>query len=159
MKYIIAFALSFSLSFLYAAEERDLICQTGPGMHGTYGQTPRHQKMTIYFKRQNISHANKKVEPGYCTFALAGMGNEWSDKLFINVDNNRDTLLSLHISPTTMSLNEQAMAGANTIDPRIKEMFKMLHQPNRRYIIRAVHKKMFGQWVWEVKSIGWNNTL
>jgi hypothetical protein len=159
MKYLVLFLLSISLTFLYAAEERELICQTGPGMYGKYRQTPMHQTIRVHFKKQNVSHANKKVGPGFCSFPLAGMGKEWSNELFLSVDNPRDTLLALHISPSSINMDYKAMNNRWTINNKIKAMIKMLHHKNQRYIIRAVHKKVDGKWVWKVKSIGWNNTL
>ena len=159
MKYIALFLFSISLTFLYAGEERELICQTGPGMYGEYRQTPLHQTIRIHFTKQHISHANKKVEPGFCSFPLSGMGNSWSNELFLSEKNPRDTLLALQISPNSINMDYRAMNSRWTINKKIKAMIKMLQHKNQRYIIRAVHKKVGGKWVWKVKSIGWNKAL
>jgi hypothetical protein len=144
----------------FAGEERDIICHSGPGMYAKYRQTRLHRGLTIHFKRQNISHANKKVPPGYCSFPLAGMGSDSPDKLYYSQDNQRSTLLALHISPTTLNVDYQAFVNGVGLDPRTEAMMKMMHT-HRRYIIKAVRKKIDGPigWVWFVKSIGWNNTL
>lgn len=165
MKYLLLvimslFVMPLFTSNLFAANERDIICHSGPGMYAKYRQTRLNRGLTIYFKRQNISHANKKVSPGYCAFPIAGMGPESPNKLYFSTKNQRSTLLALHISPTTVNVDYQAFVNGVGLDPRTECMMKMMHA-HRRYIIKAVRKKIDGPigWIWFVKSIGWNNTL
>ena len=171
MKHLIAMIVSSMMfplfvSNSYATDEQELICHSGPGMLAWYSQSRRHQRIIVQFKKQNVSHANKKVSPGYCAFSLAGMGRQWSNKLYLSEESARDAVLILQISPTTVTidLSDKDKFGLyptfkSSLHPTIMNMMKMMHN-HRRYVIRAIQKniKGFGR-VWVVKSIGWNPTL
>ena len=160
------FSLLFFIPFVVmgtnvtAAEERELICHSGPGMYAKYRQTRNNQNITVFFKRQKVSHARKKVTAGYCAFPLGGISKDLPDRLFMTKKNPRNTLMALHISPTTVNIDFQAMNKGTGVTPQIKAMIDMI-QRHRRYIIRAKVENVGGiiGKAWVVKSIGWNNTL
>jgi len=144
----------------FAAKEMDLICHSGPGMYAKYRQTRNNQNITVHFKRQRDSHARKKVPAGYCTFRSAGIGQNLPDKLFLTKKNPRNTLMALHISPTSVNIDFQSMSQGAGLTPQVKAMIDMMRR-HRRYIIKAKIENVGGiiGRAWVVKSIGWNNTL
>lgn len=148
------------ISNSFAAEKRDLICHSGPGMFAKYRQTNKNQNITIYFKRQAVSHAKRKVGPGYCAFQQGGIGSHVSNKLYMAKKNARNTLLGLHISPTTVTVDYKAMSQGAGINPQIKVMMELMHR-HKRFIVKTEYKKIGGiiGWAWVVESVGWNNTL
>ena len=154
MKYLLLLLSPLLISTSFAAEQRDLICHSGPGMFAKYRQTNKNQNITIHFKRQNVSHKERKVEPGYCTFRQRGIGPRASNKLYISKKNKRSNLLGLHISPTTVTIDYKAMSQGAGIDPQIKTMMQLMHR-HKRFMVKTELKNVGGiiGWAWVFKSI------